>query len=743
MTTPQLRAIIVLQLLWGLSPNVGQGQDQLRNPRSTFDAGSGGFESEPGPATLCHRTEGCDNKPLCDFAPSCARSVTCCRESSHALCCCRNRCCETHSNAGLRVLRQIHSRIQNPTPWFPVTEFQFKPGKDRILGDGRVMLPLWQQDQSLFFADLRCQTDDLGNFEGNWGLGLRTIIDDHWIAGGYAFYDRRWTDHSNTFDQLAFGIEALAVGWEARINGYLPETAVKPIASPPGNALLPRAEFDGTTIQVVTQGGSRRFETAYSGLDAELGYLLAGWGENNDVELRGFLGGFYFDTDEPGLPNISGPRARAELRMYDLDILGVGSRITFGADYQWDQVRDDQFFAVLRVQIPLMFGRKRQRLNPLQRRMMDRIVRDVDVVVNMGERSPPELREPALYDDTGLPVGQVSVVDANTPDVPLAVQNAGSGSTVIVDGSHGQIDTIASIDVQTNQTLRGAGFRVRGIVSGATADFGTRPTIRGTNPTSDVVIVGSDSIVRDLDIVGGRNGVATGNDGSDPLTAGTTILNNRVSGVGESGFRFGQVDGILLDNSSISNGIHGFALGHIDGTLSNNTATGNAVDGFSFTDLNGTLSDNSASGNGEDGYDFRDLNVGALFSNNFAASNSATGVVFRDLFGSLTSNTATGNGDDGFGFRDLSAGGLFSNNIAASNLGDGVVFRDVFGLLTSSTAMGSGDDGFDFRDLTVGGAFSNNVSNDNGDLGYDNRNTTGTAVNNTGANNANGNNTFP
>ena len=86
------------------------------------------------------------------------------------------------------------------------------------------MIPLWQDGCSLLFADVRGQIDDNESMEGNWGLGLRTIRDNGWIFGGYTFYDLRHTENSNYFDQLTFGLEALSVEWDARVNGYIPET---------------------------------------------------------------------------------------------------------------------------------------------------------------------------------------------------------------------------------------------------------------------------------------------------------------------------------------------------------------------------------------------------------------------------------------------------------------------------------------------------------------------------------------
>jgi len=75
---------------------------------------------------------------------------------------------------------------------------------------------------------------------------------------------------------------------------------------------------------------------------------------------------------------LAGGRARLELQLFDLHWLGEGSRAMIGAQYQYDDVRGDLSGALLSVQIPL--GGSGRRPNRLQRRMLDPVVRDVNIV---------------------------------------------------------------------------------------------------------------------------------------------------------------------------------------------------------------------------------------------------------------------------------------------------------------------------------------------------------------------------
>jgi hypothetical protein len=362
---------------------------------------------------------------------------------------CERICCAgdefTKNNGADEFLREIDSGFQGlfevQGKWQPFASFEIKPGTNRVLGNGVLMVPLRQTENSLLFADVRGVFDDNETYEGNWGIGYRRMFDE-WIVGAYVFYDRRHSAFNNNFDQLTFGAEALSVDWEFRVNGYIPEDTPKPAA---GGAV---AAISGSNL-VVRAG----VERSYYGIDAEIGLLLCTWGECDNAELRGYIGGFHFDNDAPGYPNVSGPRARLEYRIYDLEALGVGSRVTIGAEIQQDQVRDTQCFAMLRVQIPL--GRKHRSFyhtgrHRLHRRMSDLIVRDVDVVSTAAATGA---EENALIN--GQAVSNVVTVDGNTADPEAVIEGAGNNSLTIVDGSNGTVNEGDTISLNTGQTVLG------------------------------------------------------------------------------------------------------------------------------------------------------------------------------------------------------------------------------------------------------------------------------------------------
>ncbi|MEW4563875.1 inverse autotransporter beta domain-containing protein [Bremerella sp. JC770] len=346
-------------------------------------------------------------------------------------------------------------------------EGRVTPGNARTLGDFKLFVPLWQANgKSLLFADLRGQMDDSSNYEGNWGVGFRHLTDNDWVLGGYGYYDSRWSYTGNQFNQMTLGIEAMSVEHELRMNGYLPDTNVRSL----GYLGNPTVQVTGN--QLVMSLPSQQFEVAYYGLDAEYGRLLASWGPNNDVEWRAFAGAYHFDSDED-VSAITGPRLRTELRLFDLEKLGEGSRVTLEAIYQWDQVRKDQYFAGATVRIP--FGPGSSQLNPLQRRMVDRVVRDVDVVAGEGIRAEASPPEAVVYASNGTPIDEVHTIGSGD-DFEATVGNTPENSLLVIDGTN--TGSSQQVNLKKGQVVVGGGktIQVQGTQSGLVANYTTSGT---------------------------------------------------------------------------------------------------------------------------------------------------------------------------------------------------------------------------------------------------------------------------
>jgi hypothetical protein len=415
---------------------------------------------------------------------------------------------------------------------------QFKAGDARVLGESRLLLPFYQDNRRLFFGDFRGQYDDHGAVEGNFGLGYRTFVDAGWIFGFYGYYDVLRSQHSNTFSQGTVGVELLSLLWDFRVNGYFPETTLKGAGS----------------VATVANGNlvlNNFGEKAYGGVDFETGYRVGRWGRNDQVELRWFVGGFFFDASGPGFREMIGPKTRLELRLYDLDLFGFQSRLEGGAEFTYDDVRDEQLFGFVRLRVPLSPGRKQQ-LTPLRRRMVDLPVRDMDIVTHRSHIGS----ERALYD--GRRIDSFRPLQS-TADWLNELHGAGRNSLVALDGSQGAffLDQHESIYLQQGQMLLGGGSTItlQGEQTGRSTLFqlpGTRPTVfhAGRDPQGPVIFA-TDALPDLPDVINYEPCCWI-----DPIPPAIQLANNSVvQGLdllgGETGIRGDNVNNILLKDLSI------------------------------------------------------------------------------------------------------------------------------------------------------------------------------------------------
>lgn len=631
-------------------------------------------------------------------------------------------------------------------------------------------LPLLFGHDDLLFADMRGQFLNGGGAEGNWGLGYRHMFDDKYIVGLYSFYDLKRSANRNTFQQATLGMEFLSDVWDFRVNGYLPEG---------GSA-------EATSATAIISGGNlvvqNNEERAYGGFDAEVGALLWRMPNYLDSEIRVFAGAFSFDTDSPNAEAIAGPRIRTELRAFDLPRLSLDSRLTLGLQYQHDDVRGSLTAATLSVRMPFGFDRNRtRRMTRMERRMTDVIVRDVDIVTAV--TATPNGQEAALHATYDFEIGSVSIFDADTDDLPNAVANA-TTDTVVIDGRRGDIELAESIQVQDGQQLLAGGVVVKGAETGIHAIYGTPVTLRGLDDTKSVILTADNSVISGFNIYGGLHGISSDLPGGLEDLIDVLIIGNNVHDAADSGFRFGTLDAgsVIAHNRATGNGNHGFDIELNQGLFVQNNALGNSANGFDlfdnegevsfnrslrndgfgffaddnsgnfdenesyenglsgfdFLDNNGSITGNLSADNGLQGYTFASNN--GIVEENLAFDNGSYGFDFLDNNGTVQRNLAFDNGDVGFDFEDNF--GLFSENIATGNDGAGFGFVSNQGLFLSNIAIENSDDGFTFLENSAGGTFQDNESHDNLGSGYNGLNN-GTASNNTGSGNENGDDNFP
>ena len=349
----------------------------------------------------------------------------------------------------------------------PYVDLGFKPGNRRGIGQLNLMIPLLQQGDWILFADLRGVADTERGLEGNAGLGYRGMIGTRyrWIYGAYTFFDARRTKSNKLYYQVNPGVELLSEDFDVRANGYIPvgRTRYQLSGSTASAGGAGQVQVVGTRIFMSVPGGGEE-EVSMAGVDGEVGVRIP-WLVEPEVRL--YAGGYAFFR--PGVKPIMGPRFRAEARLFDLPLLGPQSRFTFGIETSWDRVRKQQVYGFLNLRIPLgaVAPAASPALDRFERRMVDPIVKDVDVVTEKRKTGGPGGEEPVKL--RGVEIKEVQSVNAGD-DLPAKVAAAPEGTIFVIIGN---VATTAAANVLSNQFFIGGGTTLSftGARTGASGSF--------------------------------------------------------------------------------------------------------------------------------------------------------------------------------------------------------------------------------------------------------------------------------
>ena len=441
---------------------------------------------------------------------------------------------------------QAQDSTQRHAPkWQGHFEAEGKISNDRSIGEGGVFIPVWQDDEALLFTDIRGKFDNQDSEEINLGLGYRQQINNEWILGGYAFYDRRNSPNDNTFHQATIGAEAMTEDLEFRVNGYIPESDEKDI----GGGTTTTASISGGNFQIQTLGAPQ--ERALPGFDVEIG---KGFDMPDNWEFWAYAGGFHFDAD--GYDNVTGPRGRVELTYTDIPAFGDGAALTLGIETQTDDVRGGQTFGIARLRVPFSAfsgGEKTssRNLSKLDQRMTTRIIRDVDIVSGEKAREVQSTEAATFELDSGTTVSSFTTIDANG-DIAADITAEGNNALIVIDGSQGTINTGDRIEPQSGQTIIGGGASVTVTgASGTTATLtlpGSRPTIDSTYTASGsggILPVGDDVTIQNMDITTDNIGVEINSD--DRVTLRDLVIRDTAN----DSIRITNADDVTIENVSV------------------------------------------------------------------------------------------------------------------------------------------------------------------------------------------------
>lgn len=509
------------------------------------------------------------------------------------------------------------ARAQPAVPkWGPHIDLEGKLGNDRDLGEADVFVPLWQNPTSLLFANVKARLDDNASREGNFGLGLRHMLDAGWNLGVYGYYDRRRTETHNFFSQATFGAEALSLDWDLRANAYVPlGDRMRELADGSGGASS-TAAISGTTVQVTTTTAGVSEERALRGFDAELGWRVPVFDVDAGRALRLYAGAYRFYTSD--VSPVQGPRARFELTIDEVPGLWAGSRLTLGGEAQHDGPRGATGFATARLRLPFQVfaGGERRHLTALERRMADPVVRDIDIVSQSRKVAATSTVETATATSGGSTITVLSSGTTTGAALPGAVTTAGANSTVILSGT---FNTTATVTLASGQTVMGSGSITVSTPSGKTAALTTSSAtisaVTNGGTAAPAVALAANSTLSGLTI---SNSVTTGNGAYAVRANGVataTVSSNTISASDSGG---GVVHGIQITGAS--SGI----------TISSNTVTVTGTGGIQTSALtvNGsgaTVTSNTLGASGGGGANDQYANLSSANIATGSSSNTTNG----------------------------------------------------------------------------------------------------------------------
>ncbi|HEY2033629.1 MAG TPA: inverse autotransporter beta domain-containing protein [Rhizomicrobium sp.] len=453
----------------------------------------------------------------------------------------------------------------DPPKWLPYVDIGGGVGSGFTIGRVNAFVPFWQDIDSLAFVRFGANTRTHYSNNFNIGAGYRTKIDGEWILGAFAGFDSSQTDYNHTFNQFSLGLEAMSADWDLRANAYF--------AKKTNRTLDNKFELyiHDTAIAIL-----QAQEAGMSGFDGEVGYRVF---NTDSTDVRVFAGAYTFhhpDVNSAGigtnfsLPyrDVTGPKVRAEVNVFDLDMLGSQSRFSVEGQVSHDNVNHTSEYigATLRIALNDPSGSGAQALDDLDRRMADPVRRQDNVLTQWQFNKPEPViiyngkitSEPTntlFYAEqrssaaTGSYADQTTIQDATS-------RGAGKNAFIVLTDSGGSTIDATGTTVHSGETLTGAGtFKVRGETHPSlvfTHDFapGSGP-VSLTATSGNVLNITGDVNIAGLSIAGpfvdGIYGTNVGN---------VTIANVDITGPGTNGIVFEQTDpsgtsNIVIKNSSI------------------------------------------------------------------------------------------------------------------------------------------------------------------------------------------------
>ncbi len=412
-----------------------------------------------------------------------------------------------------------------------------RSGSGKTLFYTDYLTPLYGNEKSLVFLNLKAMVSNVHTDEENLGFGYRRLLDEKWILGANLFYDTRYSENSFRYYQLGCGLEALSKWIDFRANYYHPISGEKHIE---GEDFYKFGERSLLKYE--------NYEEALRGFDAEIGFLVPKI--SDFIETRIYGGGYWYNSKLG--QDVKGTKAGIEIRPLPALMLNV--------EIKNDDVFGNDTFVKACVMLPFEIGNIFKGKSPfagwkdslkigkevrkLKERMTDMVVRDIDIITS------ENIKEKKLHDmifvdnsNDGDEDGSLShphnTLDEAFNDDPLYGEGVwiyvkeGDGTATGYTGNYTLADSV---------TLWGEGYKYLGLGGDG------YPVIDGGG-TGNVISLGWNNTVMGCQIQNHGPEVSGGIYGNNPGTV--SIIHNNISSENYNGDAYG----IYLGSDGSANNI--------------------------------------------------------------------------------------------------------------------------------------------------------------------------------------------
>lgn len=262
----------------------------------------------------------------------------------------------------------------------PSAEMTTKLNSNKNMVTLDYMYPYSYHKHHLPILDCKIKLDNLKSQAINLGLVYRYNYSNIAILGTYLYFDHQCTSSNLHISNVTSGIELLSQYVDLHANIYLPQNKRREVYHSRHNTM----RIDRTSIFALSSESKKYESSIQRGYDIEIGIPLLAFSNslNNLFKTKFYVGKYHLITNN--LTSIVGTRVRIEQQLGTVWSYNNSYKFHIGTETNFNTVQNRQ--SSIGIGIKITFNdTKNIYENPifeLNHRMMETVVRDIDIVTN-------------------------------------------------------------------------------------------------------------------------------------------------------------------------------------------------------------------------------------------------------------------------------------------------------------------------------------------------------------------------